>query len=263
MPRKVRSRGSKKNNQQPGRAARRRTTAPAEGPLGEGQPIRGFGSMDNAVVTIPRLPLFGLKTRRMLRYEESITLTGSANNVYGYIFSANGCYDPNITGTGHQPMGFDPLMLMYDHYTVVKSRMILNAWNTLATQPIKLGIAVISSPSDYSTNYQTNLENGQIVYATLSPAGAANSMVRLEQSVNLAAINGVQQLLDSHDMRGDSANNPAEQTYYAIEIWNPQSATVAIAYVDVIIEFDVVFTEPRADVQSLHRKDEKKQATRK
>ncbi len=236
----------------------RRRTAPAEGPLNEGQPQPGTGSQANSIVSVPRLPLFGLKTRRMIRYEESLTLTGSASNVYAYIFSANGCYDPNITGTGHQPMGFDLMMLLYDHYTCVRSRMTLHAWNTLATQPIKVGIAVISSPSDYSVNYQTNIENGQIVYATLSPAGAANAFARLEQKVDLAAINGVQQLLDSHDMRGDSANNPAEQTYFAIEIWNPQSATVAIAYVDVIIEFDCVFTEPRADVQSLLRKDEKK-----
>jgi len=248
-------------NQQ--RRGGRRTTAPAEGPLGEGQPQTGSGSIINSVVSVPRLPLFGLKTRRMLRYEESLTLTGSANNVYAYVFSANGCYDPNITGTGHQPMGFDPMMLLYDHYTCVRSRMILHAWNTLATQPIKIGIAMISGPSDYSTNYQTNIENGQMVYATLAPAGASGAFVRLEQKADLAALNGVQQLLDSHDMRGDSANNPAEQTYYAIEIWNPQSATVAIAYVDVIIEYDCVFTEPRADVQSLRWKDEKKQATRK
>ena len=42
-----------------------------------------------------------------------------------YVFSANGLYDPNITGIGHQPRGFDQLMALYDHYVVIGVRAIL------------------------------------------------------------------------------------------------------------------------------------------
>jgi len=211
--------------------------------------------MANTVVSVPSLPLFGLKTRRTVRYEESVALTGSAGNVYGYVFSANGCYDPNVTGTGHQPMGFDQMMLLYDHYTVANARLKLHAMNTHATQVCKIGVLVSGDPAGYSTNYQANIETGQMVYATLSPNGAVNSMASFTQKADIAALSGTQQVLDSHDLRGDAASNPAEQTYFIVLIWNPQNATVPTALLDVIIEYDVVFTEPRLGSQSLRLKD--------
>ncbi len=161
-------------------------------------------------------------------------------------------------------MGFDQMMLVYEHYTVANATMKLQAWNTTASQVVKCGIMVASSPTDFSANYQDNIESGQIVYATLSPNGLANSMCSLTQRVNLAAINGLTNILDSHDMRGDVANNPAEQTYFIILLWNPQNGTVATVYFDVIIEYDAVFTEPRLGTQSLAKgvKQEEKKSSK-
>ncbi len=186
----------------------------------------------------------------MLRYQEGVAFTGSVGAVNAYVFSANGCYDPNITGTGHQPMGFDQMMTIYDHYTVLNAFCRLQVWNTHGTQVCKVGLMVDGDATGWSTNYQTNIESGQITYATLSPNGLANSMCELAQRVNIAAQNGLQDPLDSHDMRGDVANNPAEQTYFIITLWNPQTATAPTIYFDVIIEYDVVFTEPRLGTQS-------------
>jgi len=213
--------------------------------------------MTQNIVSIAPIPLFGLKTRRRIRYQESLNLTGSASNVYAYVYSANGCYDPNITGTGHQPMGFDQMMLLYDHYTVANAYLQVQAANTTANL-IKFGIMVSGDPAGYSTNYQQNIENGQIVYATLEPAGVPGNICTLRQRANIAALSGTQQVLDSHDLRGDAGSNPAEQTYFLLLIWNPQNATVPTALLDVILEYDVVFTEPRLDQQSLLRSDERK-----
>ena len=56
-----------------------------------------------------------------LKYVEFFSSnTGTAVPAVKY-FSANGCYDPYISGTGHQPRGFDQWTAFYDHYCALRS----------------------------------------------------------------------------------------------------------------------------------------------
>lgn len=57
------------------------------------------------------------RLRTSLSYHEVIqsnpgALTG------GYLYNLNSLYDPNRTGTGHQPMGYDQLVALYNRYRV-------------------------------------------------------------------------------------------------------------------------------------------------
>lgn len=58
-----------------------------------------------------------------LRYNEVIAITCNTGILAGYVFRANSCFDPNLTSTGHQPMGFDTWAGLYNHYTVVGSKI--------------------------------------------------------------------------------------------------------------------------------------------
>ena len=74
----------------------------------------------------PRVPLNGVQNTEIikLRYVETITIplsTGGNSGVYN--FRANSLYDPNITSTGHQPMGFDQMAAKYNHYQVLGARI--------------------------------------------------------------------------------------------------------------------------------------------
>lgn len=54
-----------------------------------------------------------------LRYSDNILLTAPNTNLsYEYILSLNGLFDPDITGTGHQPYGFDTMAVIYNNYIV-------------------------------------------------------------------------------------------------------------------------------------------------
>ncbi len=54
------------------------------------------------------------------KYQTSGTLNpGVAGVAAIQVMTANGLYDPDITGVGHQPRGFDQIMALYNHYTVV------------------------------------------------------------------------------------------------------------------------------------------------
>jgi len=55
------------------------------------------------------------------RYVENVAVTSTTGSVSAYKWRANGMYDPNFTGTGHQPMYFDVCASVYNHFTVIKS----------------------------------------------------------------------------------------------------------------------------------------------
>jgi len=40
-----------------------------------------------------------------------------------YAFRLNSMYDPNFSGTGHQPQGYDQMASVYGRYTVYKVRL--------------------------------------------------------------------------------------------------------------------------------------------
>lgn len=72
-------------------------------------------------------PLGGFPEKKTvtLKYSDYMTVdpgagSGAATN---YFFRALGCYDPDETGTGHQPMGFDEWSQIYQAYRVISSRI--------------------------------------------------------------------------------------------------------------------------------------------
>jgi len=64
---------------------------------------------------------FPAKIRARLRYNEVVAMDSAAGAPAHYFFRANSLYDPNYTGAGHQPNGFDQLSLLYHHYKVVSA----------------------------------------------------------------------------------------------------------------------------------------------
>jgi len=65
-----------------------------------------------------------------------ITSTVGAFAVYDY--AANGLFDPDITGGGHQPYGFDQWTTFYSKLTVVRSKCVVKAVGV--TAPIVWGV---------------------------------------------------------------------------------------------------------------------------
>ena len=102
---------------------RKRVKAPGNGSQRYSKKIK------TSVIPIGKIPkqlsLLGSKVKTKLRYVEYFTLNPAAAGLPAtHVFSANGLYDPNITGVGHQPRGFDQLMALYDHYYVSRSKII-------------------------------------------------------------------------------------------------------------------------------------------
>lgn len=205
---------------------------------------------DDPRMIVRSKPLFSWRTRRTLQYyTTSSIITGTTTN-NAYVFAANGLYDPDVTGTGGQPMGFDQMNLFYNHYTVLRCRITVLASNTSATLTPMFAVTV-SGSSSVITSPEQLVEAGDVATNWLGFAGAKGSRATFKRSVNMAAFQGVDDIMDDPNMRGDAASNPTEMVYFHLNTWNPSSATQITTNFQVLMEFDTMFHEPRIPSLSL------------
>jgi len=59
-----------------------------------------------------------------LPYETTVQLTGAIT--VDHIMNTNSLFDPDRTGAGHQPMGFDTWSVIYNRYLFMVYHMILS-----------------------------------------------------------------------------------------------------------------------------------------
>jgi len=210
-------------------------------------PQRSYASRSLNVLSRP--PVIAVKHRSKLLYNETVSIapTGAASTAY--VYSANGLFDPNITSTGHQPMGFDQLMLLYEHYTVTSAKITVSC-NNESTESAFWGIAFFPD-SSVETNPQKLVENGMLKRSWTSAKADHNAQGWLTHQAVIKNINGVSRNIVGDDLyRGASDSNPTEQTYFHIFGYNSANTNATALRLDVLIEYDAVFTEPRKLAQS-------------
>ncbi len=194
--------------------------------------------------------LFPLLFKTKLNYNTNITVTSGAASAGSYVFSANGLYDPDITSTGHQPAGFDQIMLSYEHYCGTYARIHVIAANFSGTYPTYFSIQK-NAGSTPTTNYEQIIEDGTIRWACLAPKPNAGHIKKLTLDIDIAKFQGRKILVDDTDLQGSVAANPTEQSYFIIQCWNPADVTTVSINAQVSIEYFAIFSEPRRLSQSL------------
>lgn len=116
-----------------------------------------------------------LRTKQdcVLRYHESFVLNpGTAGVPSHFTFRANSCFDPNFTGTGHQPRGYDQIMAMYQ-YLAVREVQIEVWFQPRDGAPVILSInADASAPSGYSRD--SMMEQRTAVFKTAAGISSGN-----------------------------------------------------------------------------------------
>lgn len=87
-----------------------------------------------------------------MTYTESFQISNGAVGVPGhYLFRANGIFDPNYTGTGHQPYAHDTYATIYNHYQVLSSKIELTCMDSVN---IRFGVSLIDDTTT-ELNYNT------------------------------------------------------------------------------------------------------------
>lgn len=169
------------------------------------------------------------------RYAEPLALTVTTG-LGGIVYRANGMFDPNQSGVGHQPYYFKQMMALYDHFVVKSSSIKI----TLNTAKDTNAIGCISIDDDGSVpNIQTSMERpGSVVKAF---AGFNNFQVQFIKYWNCAYTFGGD-MMANDELHGTLTSDPVEQQTWAFQIQDAllanytQTGLVEIQYNAILFE---------------------------
>jgi hypothetical protein len=171
------------------------------------------------------------------KYVEVVQLAATAGLPATYIFSANGMYDPNITGTGHQPMYFDNLCAIYDHYTVFRSRI---KYQVVSQAHFRCAAYIDDDPT-VVTDPTAAAEQPSGAKFALSPY-STTTPYKTQLSWKAADYFGGD-VWDNDALSGTNAANPVEQSYFVIQLQEAAGAGTVNASVAVEIEYEAGWDE--------------------
>jgi len=124
-------------------------------------------------------PLYGalafVPTVLRARFPYTDTLNVSAGvGLNTYLFNSNNMYDPNYTGTGHQPRGWDQAVTYYKYYRVVSAEMHVRAtWNGVPDNTFYVGV-FLDADTVTTTTFSDMLERFGPYHGLLLPSVLAN-----------------------------------------------------------------------------------------
>lgn len=193
--------------------------------------------------------------KKTFNYVEQFELNpGLGGTTASHFFSANSLFDPNVTGVGHQPMGFDQYVgTFYDHYTVIAAKLTLTAMARSTSSPASNLIVCLAlrDGNTPTTNITKAIEQGRTVFGFIGATEGGASTVSLQNQMNVGRYLGNPNPLTEQDLRGESGASPAEQAYFEITAAAMDGSTDA-SPIDILvaIEYVAVLTEPKPLGQS-------------
>uniref|UniRef100_UPI004047C05F hypothetical protein n=1 Tax=Shewanella sp. TaxID=50422 RepID=UPI004047C05F len=179
-----------------------------------------------------------------LRYVAEILLNAGSGANDHWIFRANGLFDPDITGTGHQPKGFDQLMTLYGKYTVVASRCKIAPYYTTAGEPSYILVHLMNGTSDATID---TIEEAMEQQNRSKIIFSGNQIDEKHSEATLGV--DFKQYLglnpeDADQLSGGESGNPTKGVYFVVNQVPVNGNDPAARTVLVQIEYDVVFTYP-------------------
>lgn len=133
------------------------------------------------------------------------------------VFSANGLFDPDITGVGHQPNGFDQLAVLFDHYQVLSARVTITAVNGDSSSAQLVGIALLDNATVLN-DYRSYMEGRHVVGRVIPHAGtsAIDNVQTKTMSFKYSqrSFFGTKKIDDQFE--GSNASNPEEGAFFHI-----------------------------------------------
>lgn len=193
---------------------------------------------------VPRPIKYGLPaTLKMgIKYSDLVSWDLAAITLGTYTFRANDLYDPDYSGTGHQPLGFDQLMAMYNRFTVIASDITVK-FNSDDTQTatsywfVMRKITSVETPNSLAEAIETPGSQWGGFNVTQGP-------LVLKQSFNRNKDHPGVKFSDDFEF-GTAAQSPTNATYYQIAAQGSGTSNPGVVQMFAEIKYQVIFHDPK------------------
>ncbi len=163
-----------------------------------------------------------------------------------YSFAINSAFDPNFTGIGLQPLGFDQYSALYGRYRVlgVRYRLLVG---TRTSTPIRTGVypsAQSTLPADVAA---WCVQNQWARTKMLGSNTGSDNIADISGKLDVSAVLGVtkQEFVTEHDFSALTSSSPARVAY--LHFWiNCVGGVVASVDYSMMLWMDVEFIQPVA-----------------
>lgn len=192
-------------------------------------------------------PGFGFPATKVIpmRYTDIVTLTTGAGTMQSWNWRANSIYDPDNSGTGHQPIGHDQWAQFYGRYCVIgsKIRVYCNDSSTAQAYPFLFGVQLVNDTGSALTDYTTIVEQGREKFSihnrNYDAKRAVSHGFSMKKFFNLANCKDNMQAHGAH-----FGANPVEQATFRLWLQSQDKTSSVSNNFLVIIDYSVLLSEP-------------------
>jgi len=178
---------------------------------------------------------------RYYSYNEDLAIASGSTEAD--LWACNSMFDPDVTGSGHQPRGFDQWTLFYNHYTVIGAKVTVNFMCTEAEEvgDFKVGIATRATTTgetaeSYIEHRNTKsriLNGGNDSKATVTAYFSAKKF--FHRSPN-----------GDPNLKAVFTANPTEMAYWHVFAFPINATTTETLHYDITIDYIAILSEPKS-----------------
>lgn len=158
----------------------------------------------------------GIPDRLISKYPYAQTFSIATTTTVGTQFFRNSMYDPDFTGTGHQPFMRDQIAALYKKYRCYGFKYDIMIQNTSSSDSMRYCVLPINHTG--TNNMDSLWEKPYGKYGLLTPDTGSKNIVRIRGFLSANKILGVtkKQFSAEKAFSGDTGNNPTTEAYLGI-----------------------------------------------
>jgi len=187
-----------------------------------------------------------------LHYSQFVTFGSVAGLTVGTIFRGNSIFDPDLSGTGTQPLFFDQYASLYRYYCVlgssIKAHLTLGDISTVAKGTADFAIVPTSVSTSFSGASADEVMQQQYVKHTVIALQQQGPVPVLRHYASTDKMfgnrNGTADMSDAN-YGALVTQNPGSAWFWHVVMWPHDRAATVTNYIQVDITYYVVFTAPQ------------------
>lgn len=161
------------------------------------------------------------------------------------VFNLNSVFDPDRTGLGHQPYGFDYIIPMYNKYRVISCGWRVQMPLNTANPPLTLGGLPSNDPGIVWSSTDELLENPRCKYITQLPGAPATTLSGKIYLPKLIGKTKAQYMADEN-CASQVSTSPSELMLLYLQTFGAQTGLPSGGInIQVVLEFTVEYFDAK------------------